>query len=246
MKEKTEDKLRKNKVDLDRRYWPKHIGISISGHKVWASKHKTPVEKVCETIFPHVKTIVEYQAKYEIPIITLYMVTSKITDSEYFSVLMDALVHFFEELCTNEVIRDNKVKVSIFGKWYNLPGRVIEPMKRIIDETKDYDHFFLNFCINYDGQEEIVDACKLIAMKVAAGKLDPNAVSKEEIRENIYSSYFLPPDLMIKTGKEKSLHGFMLWDSVNATVQFSDVIWLDFKESDFIKSIKFYQDNKKG
>jgi undecaprenyl diphosphate synthase len=244
VQEKAEDKLKKKGIVLDRRILPKHVAISISGHKLWAQKHKQPMEKVCEQLFPHVNSLIEYQIKYEIPIITVYLLTAKVKESEQFSVLMDSLVTYFESMALNKLIFEHKVKVSIFGKWYNLPGRVIEPIKKIIDETKDYDNFFLNLCINYDGQEEIADACRLLAMKVQSGKLDPDSVTKDELRDNIYSSYFLPPDIMIKTGKSKSLNGFMLWDSVNTTIYFSDTLWLDFKEDDFIKALKYYQDSK--
>ncbi len=49
-----------------------------------------------------------------------------------------------------------------------------------------------------------------------AGKLDPESIGRSEIKDNIYASYFLPPDLLIKTGTSMKLDGFLLWDSVNA------------------------------
>ena len=86
--------------------------------------------------------------------------------------------------------------------------------KQVIESTKDYDFFFTNFCINYSGHDEIVDACRLIARQVKAGKIDPNSISRETIKENLYSSYFIPPDLIIKNGKA-TISGLLLWDSVN-------------------------------
>jgi undecaprenyl diphosphate synthase len=153
----------------------------------------------------------------------------------------DCLTEFFNLLLGWSFIQENQIKVSILGKWYDLPMRVVEPIKKLIADTKDYDKYFLNLCINYDGREEIVDACKLIAKQVKLDKVAAENIDKALIKENIYASYFLPPDLMIKTGKKKTLNGFLLWDSTNAKVYFSEVLWPEFGKEDFIKSVVFYQ-----
>ena len=113
------------------------------------------------------------------------------------------------------------------------------------EETRDYDQFFLNFCVNYDGQDEIVDACKLIGKKIQAEKMDPDSLSKDAIKENLYSSYFLPPELMIVMNGKKNLSGFLLWDSIQASIYFSDKNWSDFSANDMIKAIAQFQ-NWKG
>ena len=108
----------------------------------------------------------------------------------------------------------------------------------MLEETKDYDSFFLNLCINYDGQEEIVDSCKLIGRQIAAGKLAPESITKEVIKENCYSSYFIPPDLIIKTGLKTKIAGVLLWDSLNATIFFVKKNWPELKQSDLQKALK--------
>ena len=147
----------------------------------------------------------------------------------------------FNELSESKLIHENKIKISILGKWYNLPGRVVDAIKKAINDTRDYDSFFVNFCINYDGQEEIVDAMKLIGMQIKAGRMDPELIDKDTIKESIYSSYFLPPDLMIKNGSRKETSGFLLWDSVNAKIYFTNKLWPDFDRTEFMDAIKDYQ-----
>ena len=96
----------------------------------------------------------------------------------------------------------------------------LEAVKKTLDETKDYDSFFVNFCLNYDGQEEIVDSCKLIIKQILANKLSESAINREIIKENLYTSYFIPPDLIIKSGEQKET-SFLLWDSVGASIYFT-------------------------
>ena len=138
---------------------------------------------------------------------------------------------FFDGISNSPVIQNNKVKVSIFGKWYNLPGKAVESIKKIIEGTKDYDGFFVNFCINYYGQEEIVDACKLIAKQVELGKIDSEMITKDTIKENIYSSYFLAPDIILIYG-ERKMTGLLLWDSANSRIEFAGKSFMEFDEKD--------------
>ena len=136
-----------------------------------------------------------------------------------------------------DYLRKNKIKVSIFGKWYNLPSEVIGKLKCLIEGTKDYDHFFLNFCLNYDGQEEILGALKLIIRQIEKGKLSLENISKETIKENLYTSYFMPPDLMIKNGNMRN-NGFLLWDGVRAKVVFTEKEFPELSKSDFEKVLR--------
>jgi len=238
------NQLKKKGVNPEKAKMPKHIAMSVGGLGRWSKKTGEDLKEAHKKALKKVEEIIRYQPAFDIPIITLYLINSKISQAKDFTETMDALSEFFKELTQNQDIFRHKIKVSILGKWYDLPSRVVEPMKRIIDETKDYDSFFLNLCINYDGQEEIVDACRIIVRKAMLEKMDVDTIDTEMIKDNIYSSYFLPPDLMVKTGTGKRLHGFLLWDSSHALVYFSGVLWIEFKEKDFIKALRYYQENK--
>ncbi|MFC1755673.1 undecaprenyl diphosphate synthase family protein [Thermoproteota archaeon] len=88
----------------------------------------------------------------------------------------------------------------------------------------------------------MVDACKLILRRVLAEKADIDTIDHEMIKDNLYSSYFLPPNMIIRLGDKKTLNGFLLWDSI---IYFSDMFWQDFNEKEFLKAIKYYQANKR-
>jgi undecaprenyl diphosphate synthase len=236
--------LKRKGVNPDKASMPKHIAMTVGGLGRWSNRTGEEHKEAYKQAFSKVEDMIRFQTCFDIPIITLYMINSRINQSADFSVMVDAMAEFFKSLSQNNDVLKNKVKISILGKWYDLPGRVVENIKQVIDETKDYDNFFMNLCINYDGREEIVDACRIILRKALLEKMDPDAVDADMIKDNIYSSYFLPPDLIVKTGTGKRLHGFLLWDSTQAMIYFSDVLWPEFKEKDFINAIKYYQENK--
>lgn len=216
---------------------PRHIAITMHGVEKWAGGNKVSLEEASKKSFFIVRNTIRSQIKLDIPILTFYLLPESMKeDTEQFVQLINAAALFFNELPDSGLVKENRIKISVFGKWYSLPDRVIEPIKKTIEMTKDYDNFFVNFCINYSGQEEIVDACKLIARQVQAGKLDPDKVDKEMVKENIYSSYFLPPDLIIKNGLKKQ-SGLLLWDSVGSTIYFTGKGWPDFDRTVLMEAI---------
>lgn len=223
---------------------PKHIAVVTKGCLDWARKTGKSRADGYKQRLTNVLDMVDFQTKNKIPIMTYYLLSSKITDSDYYLTCIDALVDFFNKLIESKTITENKIKISIIGKWYNLPGRLVEVMKKIIEETSDYDNYFLNLCINYDGQEEVVDACRLIGRRVKLGRIDADSISKADIKNDLYSSYFLPPDLMIIAGKYKILRGFLLWDCANSTVYFSDKMWPEFDEEEMKKAIEYWEKYK--
>lgn len=98
--------------------------------------------------------------------------------------------------------------------------------------------------MNYSGRDEIVDSCRLIGMKVKAGKLDPEAINKDMIKENLYTSYFIPPDLIIKTGMKNKLFGFLLWESAHSDICFANKLFPDFTPNDFLKAMQSWERDK--
>lgn len=220
---------------------PKHIAITIGGHDQYCKEHTISAEEKYALMFRKIAEAIDLQVKHDIPLITIYALSSKVRELDDFSLIMDAVGDFFTKLRAKDAIPMNKIKISILGKWYDLPGRVVEPIKKIVEETREYDSFFFNICLNYDGQEEIVDACKLLGRKITAGKLDSDSIGKDSIKDNIYSSYFLPPDIIIKTGKDHALHGFLLWDSTESHIFFSGTLWPEFDDDDIRNAIREWQ-----
>jgi undecaprenyl diphosphate synthase len=221
---------------------PRHITITLHGIQEWVPKNNISYEEAYKKSFLILNNIIQSQIKLKIPILSFYVLDADYDrEGESYAYLLDSIVEMLNELSSEKFVHENKVKISVIGKWYNLPSRVVDAIKKVIEETKDYDGFFVNLCINYNGQEEIVNAVKLLGMQIKAGKMDPELIDKELIKENIYTSYFLPPNLMIKNGSSKETSGFLLWDSINTKIYFTNKLWPDFDDAEFTDAIKEYQ-----
>lgn len=215
---------------------PKHVAITLDGIDEWKRKNEKYKEEANKKSFLKVIEIIKYQIKLDIPIITFSILNE---GREYDNEFLEELSRFITYLIDEETM--SKLKISVLGKWYDLPNKVLEPMKKLIEKTKDNESFFVNLCINYNGQEEIVDACRLIARKIMAEKIDPESIDKETIKENSYSSYFIPPELIIVNGNKNLKSNLLLWDSASSSIYFSNKMWPDFEKSDFMDAINAYQ-----
>jgi tritrans,polycis-undecaprenyl-diphosphate synthase [geranylgeranyl-diphosphate specific] len=216
---------------------PNHVAFTTEGKTIWAKQQNVPIGEVYNRSFFLIRSTINTQIKQSIPITTFYLLSSNMQDLEQFSVLIDSFVEFFTELKTNDLIHNNRIKVSVIGQWYDLPGRVVDPIKQVIDSTFDYDNFYVNFCINYHGQEEILDALKLMGKQIQTGKLDPDVITLDMVRENLASSKFLPPDLIIKNGFKHRKGDLLLWDSMHAFVYYTHKLWPDFDRNDFLNAL---------
>ena len=218
---------------------PRHVALSLERDpSLWAEKHKKELKEVYETRVDILHEVIATQVRLNIPILTIFLLRSG-QHTDHVDLIIDSMAQCFEELTKNQALSENQIKVAVLGKWYNLPGRLVDAIKCLIDETKYFDKFFLNLCVNYNGQQEIADACRLIAHRVEADKLDPEAITPAIIKEDLYSSYFIAPDLVIINGK-KTLNSFMLWDISQATIYFTGKDWPDFKITDFKKAVDLY------
>jgi len=126
----------------------------------------------------------------------------------------------------------------VIGQWYELDSELGDIFKTLMEKTKAYDQFFLNFCIKYDGQEEILGAIRLIVKKILSEKLKEEELTADVIKQSLYTSYFPPPELIIEPGQKYS--GIMMWDSKGALIYFTRASWMEFDKKEYDKAISFY------
>lgn len=219
-----------------------HLAITTDGIRVWAAKHKVPVSEAYSRSNELIMASIRLQVAQQIPFMTFFVLRTDMDDSEHFPRKIDALVQLFAEV--EQVAAQHGLKVTCLGKWYDLPSRLVESIKRIIDMTKDNTNFYTNFCVNYRGREEIVDACKIIAMQVKTEKIAVDAITQEDVQDNLYVSGLIPPSLIIKNGTRQKIPDLLLWDCVGASIFFTGKYWPDVEMADIEKAVDDYAHKK--
>jgi undecaprenyl diphosphate synthase len=120
------------------------------------------------------------------------------------------------------------VRIRWAGRRPRLWRSVIRRLEKAEDLTEGNDRLTLQFCVNYGGRAEIVDAARRIATLAASGRLDP-----DKVNEKLFARYLDEPDLgdvdlFIRTGGEQRTSNFLLWQSAYAELMFLDTPWPDF------------------
>ncbi|MBI4139745.1 undecaprenyl diphosphate synthase family protein [Candidatus Woesearchaeota archaeon] len=161
----------------------------------------TDVYESWNTRIEQFKKILAHHYSNEVIVATINILGTKYHESE-----IDPLTALFRELARWEGLQKNQTRVAVLGKWYTLPGRLVEAIKELIESTKDYDSTFLNMYLNYDSKEEMVDAVKNISRAVSAGKQDVELINQETLRDNTYTPHTPPPQKIVLTNNQKNLN----------------------------------------
>ncbi|MFA6097179.1 MAG: polyprenyl diphosphate synthase [Candidatus Paceibacterota bacterium] len=223
--------------------FPKHIAFIPDGNRRWAKKHKLKAWLGHKTGAENFRKLLEVAMEFGVSHISFWGSSQDNLakrPKEEVEFLLDLFRDKFLSLSKDEKIHEKKVKISVFGSWREqFPLPVRESIEKAIEATKDYGDYHLNFFLAYSGTAEISDAIKAIVRKARTdGSL---LIDKNLVKECLYTKELPSVDLMIRTGGEPHLSdGFMMWETANAQLYFSDKLWPDFNKSDFKDAIIDY------
>lgn len=222
--------------EIGRENVPKHLLVTLEDKKDEELAKARSFEAFFGKRNEIVLSLIETQVKLEMPVMSLHLLSPDGKSAEHLLASSSALGELLEELSKSEIIHENQIRVAILGKWYDLPSKLVDSVKAIVDASSSYDRFFLNLCIQYNGKQEIVDACKLLARRVKAEREDPDKLTEAAIKESLYSSSLIPPELVIKTG-EKRIPNSLLWDLPGAKIYFTGKHWSEISKTDLFKAM---------
>lgn len=131
------------------------------------------------------------------------------------------------------------IKVCFIGELERLPKDVQKAMKELMEKTKNNKEFRLNFAVAYGGRQEILNACRKIAEE------KPKVLNESTFRTYLETNGSADPDLVIRTGGEKRLSNFLLFQSAYSELAFVDCMWPEFSKEDFLKVIEDFSQRQR-
>ncbi|MBW1839265.1 MAG: di-trans,poly-cis-decaprenylcistransferase, partial [Deltaproteobacteria bacterium] len=131
-------------------------------------------------------------------------------------------------------VHKHRVKVNFIGRTDLLNKEIQEKIEKAREATKKYNDYTITLAIAYGGRQEITNAAKRIGLKVASGKLSPEKINEETMRQNLWTNGSGDPDLIIRTGGEKRLSNFLLFQGAYSELAFVDTLWPEFSKEEFV------------
>ena len=220
---------------------PNHVAIIMDGNGRWAKKIGRKRAFGHENGTKSVRECIDQSIKLGIKNLTLYVFSTENWNRPKYEVkaLMDLLVYSLEKERINLI--DNGIKLNVIGDIEALNDKPKSKLKSIISETKNNKKLNLNLAISYGSKQEIVNAIREVSNKVKNNIISSKNIDENIINEHLYTRNLPNVDLLIRTGGEKRVSNFLLWQIAYAEMYFTDVLWPDFKKEDFLDALEDYQ-----
>jgi undecaprenyl diphosphate synthase len=133
-------------------------------------------------------------------------------------------------------LKRHGVRVHVLGSKLRIGKALLKAIHTAEAETKDFNKGTLLFCLDYGGQQEIVDAMK----RLMASGVDAKDLTAERISEQLRMDGVPPVDLIIRTSGEQRLSNFMLWQAAYSELMFTKTNWPDFSVAELDHMLDAY------
>ncbi len=223
-----------------------HIGIIPDGSRRWARKSGIENYDGKKSGNAMERAVTHIFDKYpEVEEISVWAVSTENLKrpQEQKDHVFGVLDREFKKIDQNPIIQDRDIRVNVVGsRLWEIPDDVRKTLNHVVDKTRDNKSRRLNVCIGYGGKEEIVDA----AMGASRWLRKNPAIAK--LHENVFERFLMVPralDIVIRTGGERRLSGFMLYQIEYAELFFIDKLWPDFSTEDFDMIMKQFRERER-
>lgn len=218
---------------------PNHVAIIMDGNGRWATNRGLKRSEGHKEGSKTLEKVAIHAINKGVKVLSVYAFSTdnfKRTKEEV-DYLMNLFILMFKTKF--KVIDKENIKVIFSGRREPLSKNVLDAMDSIVKKTENNTKGILNICLNYGGQEEIIDASKKIALDYEKGKLDLNSISKESFYKYLYND-LEPIDLLIRTSGELRISNFMLYQMAYSEFYFTDTYFPDFDEKELDLAIDEY------
>lgn len=212
------------------KYVPRHIGIVMDGNGRWAKARHRPRSFGHNAGRKAVREVVEGCLRQGVEALTLFAFSSENWQRPEEEV--GALLDLFVRALDKEVdeLHANGVRLRFIGDLDAFEKPLQQRMLAAMKRTAGNDKLQMNIAVNYGGRWDIVQAARKLATAVARGELPMEAIDEAEF-DRCTSLGELPPlDLFIRTGGDRRVSNFLLWQLAYAELYFTDTLWPDFNQ----------------
>ncbi|MFC6083206.1 isoprenyl transferase [Sphaerisporangium aureirubrum] len=219
---------------------PKHVAIVMDGNGRWAKARGLPRTEGHKAGESSLFDVIEGAIEIGIPNLSAYAFSTENWRRSPEEVRF--LMGF-----NRDVIRRRRDELNAMGvriRWAGRPGRlwksVIGELQDAEEMTKNNRTITLQFCVNYGGRAEIIDAATSLAKDIAAGRVKPDKVTERTFARYLDEPDIPDVDLFIRSSGEQRISNFLLWQSAYAEMVFLNQLWPDFDRRDLWQACEIY------
>ncbi|MCX7958128.1 MAG: polyprenyl diphosphate synthase, partial [Deltaproteobacteria bacterium] len=189
--------------------------------------------------------ITTYAREIGIRYLTLYAFSTENwqREPEEVSFLMQLLADFLRD--KREKIMKNQIRLNAIGNIGELPDFVRDRLLSLMEESSHNSEMVLTLALSYGSRNEIINAVKSVVRDCVSGNLDADGLTEQKFSEYLYTKGMPDPDILLRTGGEKRVSNFLLYQISYAEFIFVEKKWPDFTPSDLEDAIIEYQNRQR-
>ena len=225
----------------DRNRLPRHVAIIMDGNGRWAQKKGLARVRGHAAGAESVRKVVTLARKIGLPYLTLYAFSEENWQRppREIRALMGLLMRYLRQELAQ--MQEKQIALRVIGDMGRLPEAVQRELARAMAATAPNPQMVLTVALSYGGRSEIIRAAQSLAQEVLAGRLRPEEIDQTLFSRHLYTAGMPDPDLLIRTSGEFRLSNFLLWQSAYTEFYFTETLWPDFREEEFLKALREYQ-----
>ncbi len=223
----------------------KHVAIIMDGNRRWAKSKFLPSAAGHKKGVDALRTITKACTKFGIKYLTVYAFSTENwnRDNEEVSFLMELLAKTIKSEVP--VFIENDIKLTFIGDRTRLKPELVKILEYGEKETEKGSSLNLQIAFNYGARMEITHALKTIAQKVKDGIMDVNEINEQTVADNLYTAKIPDPDLLIRTGGEKRISNYLLWQCAYSEIYVTNTFWPDFNDNYLAQAIMEFNNRQR-
>ncbi len=231
--------------EIDKSRLPRHVAVIMDGNGRWAKAQGKDRSSGHQEGVVSVRKVLEAAVAIGVEYLTMYTFSTENWSRPEAEI--QALMHLLVSAIHKETpdLMKNNVRLLAIGDLSRLPEDARLTLLDCIRQTASNTGTSLVLALSYSSRWELVDAIRQLATAVSEKRLAPGDVTEEMVSEHLTTKGIPDPDLLVRTGGEKRISNFLLWQLSYAELYFTDVFWPDFREEAFYEAIVYYQQRER-
>jgi undecaprenyl diphosphate synthase len=219
---------------------PRHIAIIMDGNGRWAKKKLLPRYAGHKAGVETVRRVLNLCVQQGVEVLTLFAFSSENwrRPKKEVSLLMDLFMTALQREVNK--LHENNVCLRIIGAREAFSDKLQELIEDAEKLTEHNEGLTLIIAANYGGHWDIVEAAKSLAKKVEQGILKSQEIDESLFTDQLCLANLPKPDLFIRTGGEKRVSNFLLWQLAYTEMYFTDTLWPDFDKTTFMDALNSF------
>ena len=224
---------------------PRHIAIVMDGNGRWAKARNKPRFMGHKRGVEAVREIVKKCSALNVECLSLFAFSSenwKRPEEEVKNIMGLFMLALDREA---KALARNNVRLYIVGDISQFSEKLQKKIKKVEEITAKSTGLNLIIAANYGGRWDIVQSARQLAQEVKAGDIEAESISEETLSNKLATKKFPDPDLFIRTGGEKRISNFLIWQMAYTELYFTDVLWPDFNADELQKAIQDFSSRQR-